>query len=221
MIHVYPRVSKVSPELIETFRTKVSPSTIGHLTDQGFMKSLRSFYSPTKLVGTALTVRIPHLDSAAVHVAVGEMQPGDVLVVETSGDYQRACFGGGVMTGVAARKGAGAVIDGAITDPEQIRPFNLPVYYRQVSPLTTRIVGIEGEVNVPIAVDNVVVLPGDLILGDESGVMVVPRDQMEELCRIAAEKDAAEPAIFARIAEGSLLLADFSGAAKFVVRHGC
>jgi 4-hydroxy-4-methyl-2-oxoglutarate aldolase len=213
VIQVYPRVAPADQALIEAYRN-VSPSTIGHLTDHGFMCSLRALAEPVKLVGTAVTVRIPHLDSTAVHVAVDLLQPGDVLVVSMSGDVQRACFGGMVAYATWRRQAAGAVIDGAITDLQEIRRLGLPVFYRQVSALTTRVLGVEGEVNVPISVDGAVVLPGDLILGNEDGVMVVPRDRLDALHRVAAEKEAAEPAMRARLDAGQAL-ADLSGARKF------
>jgi 4-hydroxy-4-methyl-2-oxoglutarate aldolase len=213
VIKVYPRESLADAALIEGYK-KVSPSTIGHLTDRGFMKGLQSLFHPVKIVGTAVTVRIPHMDSAAVHIAIDLLQEGDVLVVDMSGDTERACFGGVVAYATNVKKAAGAVIDGCITDIEEIRPLNMPVFYRQVSAITTRLLGIEGEVNVPISVAGATVLPGDLILGDENGVMVVPRDQLNELQRIAAEKEAGEPATRARLDQGEALK-DLSGAARF------
>lgn len=213
MIKVYPREAVADISLIEPYR-KVSPSTIGHLTDQGFMKGLQSLLRPTKLVGTAVTVRLPHLDSAAVHIAVDLLQPGDVLVVDMSGDVERACFGGIVAYATHLKKAAGAVIDGCITDVEEILLLHMPVFYRQLSALTTRNLGLEGEVNVPVSVSGTPVLPGDLILGDENGVMTVPRDQLRELQRIAAEKEAVEPSTRARLDRGEALK-DLSGAAKF------
>lgn len=106
------------------------------------------------------------------------------------------------------------VIDGCITDIEEVRPLNMPVFYRQVSAITTRLLGIENEVNVPISIAGVTILPGDLILGDENGVMVVPRDQINELQRVAAEKEARDPATHARLDQGEALK-DLSGAARF------
>ncbi len=212
MIKVYRKVNRWSSELLEAYRS-VSPSTIGHLTDRGFLLGLQSLRQPTKLVGRAVTVRIPHIDSAAVHIAVDLLAPDDVLVVSTSGDQDRACLGGMVGFATHVKHAAGAVIDGAITDVTELLELGLPIFSRGVSPLTTRNLGLEGEVNVPISVAGTVVLPGDLILGDENGVMVVPNDQVQDLYQIAAEKEAAEPRTRERLLSGEALK-DLSGAAQ-------
>ncbi len=215
MIKVYAKVERFTSALLEEYR-KVSPSTVGHLTDRGFMLGLNPLQRPTKLVGRAITVRIPHLDSAAVHVAIDLLTKDDVLVVSVSGDTQRACFGGMVGFATHAKGAAGAVIDGSITDYSELTELNMPIFSRGISPLTTRNLGIEGEVNVPIAVAGVAVMPGDLIFGDENGVMVVPNDQVEELAKIAASKEAAEPHTRERILAGESLK-DISGAAKYAM----
>jgi 4-hydroxy-4-methyl-2-oxoglutarate aldolase len=213
VIQVYSRVSLADATLIEAYK-RISPSTIGHLTDQGFMKGLQSLLQPVKMVGPAVTVRIPHLDSTAVHIAVDVLQPGDVLVIDMSGDSERACFGGGVAYATHLKQAAGVVIDGCITDIQEVLPLRLPVFYRHISPLTTRVLGIEGEVNVPVSIAGATVFPGDLILGDENGVMVVPRDHLHDLQRIAAEKEAAEPTMHVRLERGEALK-DVSGAAQY------
>lgn len=212
MIKAYPRVQRYPEELVASYR-KVSPSTIGHLTDRGFMLGLSPLKSPTRLAGTAVTVRIPHMDSAAVHIAVDLLRPGDVLVVSTSGDVARACFGGMVGFAVHVQRAAGAVIDGMITDRVELEALDISIFSRGVGPITTRNLGIEGEVNVPISVAGAVVLPGDIILGDENGVMVIPNDQVLDLARVAAEKEAAEPRTRERVAAGEALK-DLSGAAR-------
>jgi len=78
----------------------VQTSTLGHLRDFGFPKGLSPLRRPLAFAGPALTVRLPHLDSTALHVAVDALRPGDVLVVDQSGDADRSCFGG--MVGYAA-----------------------------------------------------------------------------------------------------------------------
>ncbi|MHB1684665.1 MAG: RraA family protein [Bacilli bacterium] len=191
MIYVGEKPENWVAQLGSTFQ-KVSPSTIGHMTDTGFMKGLHSL-SGGKLVGRAITVKIPHLDSAAVHVAVNELEPGDVLVVDMNGDFDRASVGGIVAYAANVRKAAGIIVDGGITDIEEIRALDgLKVYYRTVSALTTRALGIEGAVHVPVSIGGAIVMPGDLILGDESGVMVLRGSGLAELAKMAYEKEQGE-----------------------------
>ncbi|MGO1655402.1 MAG: hypothetical protein ACTHYJ_10970, partial [Brevibacterium yomogidense] len=73
---------------------RTSVSTLGHLTDFGFPTGLTPLYRPLAFVGPAVTVKIPHIDHTAVHIAIDSLRPGDVLVIDQSGDDTRSCFGG-------------------------------------------------------------------------------------------------------------------------------
>src|SRR5699024_3225329 len=130
----------------------VCVSTLGHMRDDGFAKGLQPNRRPIRFVGTAVTVRIPHLDSTAVHYAVDHLRQGDVLVVDTSGDHDRSCFGGLVAFTAKARGSVGAVIDGSINDFDEALDYDFPIFSRGYSPLTTRILGIEGGINVPVTI---------------------------------------------------------------------
>jgi 4-hydroxy-4-methyl-2-oxoglutarate aldolase len=172
------------------------------------------------LVGRAITVKIPHLDSAAVHIAVNELEPGDVLVVDMNGDYDRAAVGGMVAYAAQVRGAAGIVIDGGITDLDEIRELNLQVYYRSITALTTRALGVEGNIHVPVSIAGAVVMPGDLILGDSSGVMVL-HGSNDELLRLAAStfaKEQGEIITKQRLDEGEPLM-NISGANKYLNRE--
>src|SRR5215475_3766208 len=92
----------LDPAVVEAL-SKVQTSTLGHLRDHGFPGGLRPVRRPLSFVGTAFTVRLPHLDSTALHVAADEVRPGDVLVVDQSGD-DRSCFGG-VVSYTAVTRG--------------------------------------------------------------------------------------------------------------------
>ena len=218
MVYMNPeRPKEVSDALRESLR-KVSPSTIGHMTDSGFMKGLRPLV-PAKLVGRAVTVRIPHLDSSAVHIAASHLELGDVLVVDMNGDDERASVGGIVAYAVHARGAAGIVVNGCITDVDEISELGLVVYSKGISALTTRNLGIEGEINVPVSMAGAVVQPGDVILGDANGVMTLHGNE-EELIRLAEEalaKETGEIKTKQRIDAGELLM-NLSGAAKYLNR---
>lgn len=217
MVVLCKEPATIDPELIAAF-SRVSPSTIGHMTDTGFMKGLRALGSG-KLVGRAFTVRIPHMDSSAVHIAVSLMGAGDVLVVDMSGDFDRACVGGIVAYAAMRRGAAGIVVDGSVTDVNEVRSLGLPVYHRGVSALTTRNLGIEGEIHAPVSVAGAVVLPGDLILGDDSGVMAVRSDDLPALAKLAYEKEQGEVETRRQLDAGALLMR-LSGAEKYLRREG-
>lgn len=188
-------------------------STLGHLRDHGFALGLQPNRRPLKFVGTAVTVRIPHLDSTAVHIAVDMLRPGDVLVVDQSGDQQRSCFGGLVSYTAKARGAAGAVIDGAVNDYDETLAYDFPVISRGFSPLTTRIGGIEGAINVPVSVAGSVVRPGDVVFADSDGAAFLTPEEAVGLGDLLKSKEDAEIPAREKISAGGLL-AEFSGAAK-------
>ncbi|QWF79045.1 RraA family protein [Amycolatopsis sp. CA-230715] len=190
--------------------SKVQTSTLGHLRDHGFPRGLTPIRRPLGFVGSAFTVRLPHLDSTALHVAADEVRPGDVLVVDQSGDT-RSCFGGMVAFTSATRGAVGAVVSGSINDVDEILELGLPVFSAGVSARTTRILGVEGAINVPVTVGGVVVNPGDVVFGDSDGVAVVSREEALDLAAILAGKEALEPELKEKITVGGKL-SEWSGA---------
>lgn len=214
MISEGAAVPALDEALLEAFR-KISPSTVGHMTDAGFFKGLHLVSpGPAKLVGRAFTVQIPHLDSSAVHIAVSLLSPGDVLVVDMNGDHERASVGGMVAYAAVRRGAVGIVVDGSITDITEVLALRVPVYSRGVSPLTTRNLGIEGAVQQPIQIGGSVVEPGDLIFGDENGAMAIRGPNLRELARTAYLKERGEEETRHKLDAGALLM-DLSGAARF------
>lgn len=190
----------------------VCVSTLGHMRDHGFALGLVPNKRPVKFVGTAVTVRIPHLDSTAVHMAVDMLRPGDVLVVDQSGDLQRSCFGGLVSFTAKARGAAGAVLDGSINDHDETLAYDFPVFSRGFSPLTTRITGVEGAINVPVTVAGAAVHPGDVVFADSDGVAFLRPGEADGLGATLKAKEDAEIPTRDRIASGGSI-AEFSGAA--------
>ena len=128
--------------------------------------------------------------------------PGDVLVVDRAGDQQYAALGGVVAWALHVSGVEGVIIDGAATDIAEIREYDLPVLYRRLSAITTRLFGIDGEINTPVTCCGVSVNPGDIVLGDENGFVVLPPDEAEALCRRAIEIQDTEPGKRERIANG-------------------
>jgi regulator of RNase E activity RraA len=185
MVIVNPRVEPtVSAELIAELR-KIAPATIGHLLEHEFMDpELRPIISRFNFAGPAVTVRCFGTDSAIVHYAVDIAQPGDVIVIDRLGDRRYACWGGGVTNGAVAKGVVGAVVDGAITDKVEIEDFRFPVFGRCISPLTTRAPGLTGELNVPVRCGGLIVNPGDIVLADDDGIIVLPPERIAKIVEI-------------------------------------
>ncbi|SFE51926.1 Regulator of RNase E activity RraA [Paenibacillus algorifonticola] len=191
MFRIEPRVQGVTAELLELYE-HISPSTIGHLTDFGFLNGLQPLFRPIRLLGNAVTVRIPHIDASAIRHAFELAQPGDIIVVDMSGDDQRACWGEFVTYAALDKKIAGAIISGSVTDVRPITQLRFPLYSKGISALTTRSLQLEGEVNTPVSVSGVSIQPGDLIVGDDDGVFVINPLHARELGLIAQEKQHKE-----------------------------
>lgn len=198
------RVQGVTPELLELFQ-EVCPSTIGHMTDFGFIKGMIPVGENFHFVGNAVTVQLPHMDSIGIHNAVDVVKEGDVLCINTCGEYDRAPLGEIVAYAYKTKKVAAIVIDGCITDVKAIRKMGMPVFSRGVSPLTTRSLGIEAAINVPIAIGGVVIKPGDLVVGDDDGVLVMDPSIAKEFGEKAIAKQNNEPALKKKIDEGGSL----------------
>ena len=213
MFKMNPRVQGVTNELVVIYQ-KVCPSTIGHMMDFGFIKGLKPNFRPIKFVGNAVTVRIPHMDSTALHKVMDIAQPGDVIVVDMSGDYERACCGEIVAYAANVKKVAGIVIDGCITDFQPILKIRMPIFSRGVSPLTTRILGIEGEINIPVSVCGAVVNPGDLVLADDDGVFVINPSIAVKYGERAIKVQDSEVEKKRKLDAG-VSIASMSGAAKY------
>jgi regulator of RNase E activity RraA len=187
-------------------------ATIGHFLHWGFMDPAITAVIPGRRVaGTAVTVLVPPLDGTINHYAVGHARPGDFLVIDRAGDHRHAGWGG--VTEVAAQLAGvvGVAVDGTATDFEEIRQAGLPVWCRGPSPLTLKRLGLSGAFCVPVSCGGVSVNPGDAILADESGIVVIPPDRLDEVTEEALRRQEREPALMARLRAGERLH-DITGA---------
>jgi regulator of RNase E activity RraA len=160
-----------------------------------------------RILGPACTVKVYPGDNLMVHKALDVARPGDVVVVDTSGSTTTAVLGDLVCTKARHRGIQAFVVDGLIRDLPGIKALgDLPVYGRGVTPIGPLHRG-PGEINYPISAGGIVVHPGDLIVGDLNGVVVVPLDIVPELLERLTAKAAAEADYTAAVARG-----DFSNA---------
>jgi regulator of RNase E activity RraA len=198
---------------------RIEIATIGHFRHRGFAHRSIQSVGPRSgtLVGAAVTLAIPGPDSTLLHHAVGLLRPGDFLVIDRLGDERHACIGGGVARAAQRAGAVGAVIDGPCTDASEIVEGGFPVWCRGVSSITTRLLDLGGSLNLPVACGNVPVMPGDVVLADETGVLVMPVDEAEEAADEALARESRAAGRQARLQAGEKL-GEVSGATAVVLR---
>jgi 4-hydroxy-4-methyl-2-oxoglutarate aldolase len=154
-----------------------------------------------RMAGPAFTVEVRHGDNLMIHAAMTMARPGDVLVIDGKGDRTCALMGSIMINACKVLGLAGVVMDGAHRDSEELRELGFPVYSTGPNPNgPTKFV--PGRINWPIACGGVAVHPGDLIVGDADGVVVVERQKAPTLLDAAAAKVADERARIKDIVEG-------------------
>lgn len=174
---------------------KLSPTTLADaLTRDRVMDAgIRPLWGPTpRLVGPAYPVACPPGDNLMLHAAIHRAAPGAVVVVK-AGDADYAMAGGNVCAWAQRRGIAGFVVDGVIRDLAEVRENRFPVFARGVIPIP----GVRktaGLIDVPVVCGGVLVSPGDIVVGDEEGIVVVPLTQAAEVLRSAEAKAAKDAA---------------------------
>jgi regulator of RNase E activity RraA len=196
---INPAVTPVPSALIEAFREVVTPHISDNLGRHIGARGLTRLNKTGKLVGTALTVKTRPGDNLLIYKAMQQLQPGHVLVIDAEGDVNNAVIGELVKLYADMRGCVGYVVDGAIRDVVAFE--HTPLYARAVIHCGPRKDG-PGEVNVPVSIGGMIVNPGDIIVGDEDGVVAVPREQAEEVLRLAALHAEHEQRVMAEIATG-------------------
>ena len=185
---ILPRTRRVDARVVERFRripvANVSDS-MSRLTAGG--ARLRPMHAGGAMAGPAFTVKTRPGDNLMVHKALDLAEPGDVIVVDAGGDLTNAIVGE-IMSAYAHARGiAGLVIDGAIRDAEAIRGASFPVFAAGVTHRGPYKDG-PGEINVPVALDGMVIAPGDLVIGDGDGLLCVPFDATDAVYALATAK---------------------------------
>lgn len=189
---ILPISRRVAPEVVTSFQTlpvaNVSDS-MSRMTAGG--ARLRPFYSGPTMAGPAFTVKTRPGDNLMVHKALDLAEPGDVVVVDAGGDLTNAMVGELMQSHARTRKLAGLVINGAIRDVAALRASPFPVFAAGVTHRGPYKDG-PGEIGVAVAIDGMVIAPGDLMLGDEDGILCVPFGDTAAVLKAAQAKHAAE-----------------------------
>jgi len=202
MYLIHPMPAPLPPEDLALL-LKAEPATIGHFQTTGFMRGdIRAHQQDVRIAGPAVTVRMPGNDGGILHHAMACVRPGDVLVIDGAGDLTQALMGE-IMASFAQSLGVeGLVIDGAIRDVGALGQRDFPVYARGVTHRGPYKNG-PGEINVPVTVGGMVVHPGDIIVGDEDGLLAIAPADAEAVIEGARRQQAKEMAALKSIAEGN------------------
>jgi 4-hydroxy-4-methyl-2-oxoglutarate aldolase len=216
MSYVMRDMPAAVPEGLLAKAREVETATIGHRRHMGFVdREIRAMLTGRRIAGTAVTLALPGQDSTLLHHIVQFLRPNDVLVIDRLGDHKHAAVGGGVACAIKATGCVGVIIDGPCTDLVEIEQYDLPVWARGVAPITTRLYDVGGSFNVDIACGGAVVHPGDLVVADPCGVLVMPCDEALSDIDWALGKQAAEPEGHRQMMAGARL-GERSGASAMV-----
>lgn len=206
---------QIDPSVIDLLE-QAETATIGHVLYNGFVDAgIAALIPRRRVAGTAVTLRLPHADSTLLHYAAKLVRPGDIVVIDRCGDRKYACWGGGVTLAMKLAGVKAGVIDGPATDLSEIQEFDLPMWSRGLSPITTRLLGIEGALNVPISVGGQTVNPGDAVLADEQGVLVLAPGAARAAAERAIGMQRTEATLHQRLRAGEKL-PDITGATAIV-----
>lgn len=191
-------------DLIEKFRS-IPTAIISDNMNRVFAAGpgLRPFHGDGVMCGSALTVRTRPGDNLMVHKALDVAKPGDIIVVDASGDLTNAIIGEIMLRYAISRSLGGFVIDGAIRDTSAIGAAGFPVYARGITHRGPYKDG-PGEIGVPVSIGGMVVNSGDIVIGDSDGLVVVPQSHADEVLLLATNQYEREAAILQSIADSTI-----------------
>ena len=164
---------------------------------------IRPIKAGLKLVGRAVTVFATPGDNVMIHVAMEQCEPGDVMVVAVNSRSECGYFGDLLATLMQARGIAGLVIDSGVRDLADLRQMGIPVFSRCISAQGT-VKETLGDVNVPVVCGGQVINPSDLIIGDDDGVVVVRRHELDSVAQKSEAREKKEATIRAKYRDGTL-----------------
>lgn len=201
-----PEPERTGEDTLHTFRTLLEEGDLSCTVSDalgrggGLSAGFRPVWPGAKLLGPAVTVRTFGTDLSAVFAGIAAAPAGSVVVIDSHGVTHAAFWGERTTRAALARGVAGAVIDGACRDVGALRRLGFPVFSTGVTP-NAGLPGGRGEINVPVAVGGQPVLPGDLMVADDNGVVVVPQARIGAVSLRVRELLDAEQTLFARTAD--------------------
>jgi 4-hydroxy-4-methyl-2-oxoglutarate aldolase len=201
---VVRKVRRADPAVIAALGEAGAATVHEAIGRRGFVgPDIRPIQNGDRTAGSAVTVSSHAGDNLMVHAAVEVCDAGDILVVTTTAPSSHGMFGELLASSLMARGVVGLVMDAGVRDTDELRRLGFPVWTRHVSCQGT-VKASPGSVNVPVAVGGVTVHPGDVVCGDDDGVVVVPRDDAEWAVEQCAARVASEDKTRARLRAGEL-----------------
>jgi regulator of RNase E activity RraA len=199
---LYDPSKNISKDLRE-FLKYTTPVVTDAMNRQGAMYGVNALLPGMKMIGRAFTLRTLHGDWLWVCKACDAANKGDVLVIDMGGTDSVALWGDLSCWGFINRGGVGVVVDGGIRDVEELRVIGLPTYYRCMVPNAGNPHEDGGAMGIPIQCGGQPVHPGDIIFGDDSGVVVVPQDDYRKVLKKCKVQEAYEMELLAKIKAGA------------------
>jgi 4-hydroxy-4-methyl-2-oxoglutarate aldolase len=198
----------------EEYRSRMLKLSTPNLSDaldkvglRGAVGGIRPMYACPRIVGRAVTIRIMaagmlksehHLGVHAIDAA----SSGDIIIIDNHGDTENNCWGEILSMGAKMKGVCGVVVDGAARDIDMCEEFEFPVYARGTVPITARGRIIQESVNEVIRIGNVQVRPGDIVMADINGVVIIPVEKLDEVLEVAEEISQKEEAMVAELKKG-------------------
>lgn len=207
-LRVETEIERATKEQIELLKPYACAQVSDGLNKFYTMDSgIRQMFPADKFIGTALTVKTRSADNLMLHKAISLIEQGDVLVIDTQGCVNYSLMGELMVTCMEKLGAVGIVADGCVRDIADLEKIGVPVFARGTTPAVGDKDG-PGEINVPISCGGVVVMPGDIVMGDQDGVVVIPKADVDDVIKSAEKKSLYEQKRREGIARGELIKPD-------------
>ncbi len=202
MVHIKTRIDRPPSDLLDRFG-KLGAATVHEASGRkgAVDPAIKAIRRGLRLCGPAFTVQCAPGDNLMLHKALEKALPGDVLVASVGGYPEGGYFGGLMAVSAVARRIGGLAIDGCIRDSEEIVALGFPIFSRGFCIRGTS-KSVPGLVNHPTVFGGIVVQPGDLVLGDDDGLVVVARNEAEAVLEKAVQRVEAEAKKAAQLRSG-------------------